>query len=102
MILDGPTEFTVLCQTDKEFDAFMDRIETLNRMTFHVATRNDFYMGHAVRECRADPVSRLCAVVFLEDLITQLDVVPPLVGVPFDFEDTVKALEDFVAENPFV
>ena len=98
----GPTEFVILCQTDIEFRLVRDRISTLRTTTFNVETGPAFYMGHAVRDFRADPVSRLIQICFLEQLIEQLQVVPPMAGVPFDFERTLIALEDFVVSHPFL
>lgn len=97
----GPSGFAIICQTDVEFGLLHARIEALRTTTFNVVTGPASYMGHAVRDFRADPVSRLLQIRFLEPLIEQLQVVPPLAGVPFDFEPTLLALEKFVFSHPF-
>lgn len=56
--------------------------------------------GQGICDLKADPVSRLVQVRFMDRLTEHLQVTPPVAGVPFDFEPVFSRIEKFVADHP--
>lgn len=97
--MDGPTFFSMLCQTDAEYKQLHARLDILSTRKFRIVTGDSDYVGCVIRDFKFDPISRLIQIQFLENLMTELRITPPFAGVPFDFEPTFMQLEEFLNEH---
>lgn len=95
----APTVFVCLCRTDAEHELLFFRLDGLATMEFEVHGTGTSYVGRAVRRVKGDRQTRLVQIQFLETLLVQLRLNPPLAGSPEDFEETLHTLEEFVADH---